>query len=156
MMLPMLVSSAQRLPWPSCSMPNLVGKACVNMFPGYLHQPIACHSSAHACTSRKSLLQRRGHDYAHPPTTTVMVTPPQHWKKGKKTPEGTASSAPMTYTWPVSWATTNAEEKPSSWLRVQLRSGWHIPVTGAYPGARDNGKTKEERREKTFERGEKK
>lgn len=29
MMLPMLVSSAQRLPWPSCSMPNLVGKASV-------------------------------------------------------------------------------------------------------------------------------
>lgn len=24
-MLPMLVSSAQRLPWPSCSMPSLVG-----------------------------------------------------------------------------------------------------------------------------------
>lgn len=36
-----------------------------------------------------------------------------------------------TYTWPVSWATTNAEEKPSSWFRVQLRTGWHIPVTGA-------------------------
>lgn len=37
----------------------------------------------------------------------------------------------ITYTWPVSWATTKAEEKPSSWFRVQLLSGWHIPVTGA-------------------------
>lgn len=37
----------------------------------------------------------------------------------------------ITHTWPVSWATTKAEEKPSSWFRVQLLSGWHIPVTGA-------------------------
>ena len=44
---------------------------------------------------------------------------------------GQAGPAQATYTWPVSWATTNAEEKPSSWFRVQLRTGWHIPVTGA-------------------------
>lgn len=37
----------------------------------------------------------------------------------------------VTHTWPVSCATTKAEEKPSSWFRVQLLSGWHIPVTGA-------------------------
>lgn len=37
----------------------------------------------------------------------------------------------VTHTWPVSWATTKAEEKPSSWFKVQLLRGWHIPVTGA-------------------------
>ena len=35
------------------------------------------------------------------------------------------------YTCPVSWATTKADEKPSSRVRVQLRTGWHMPVTGA-------------------------
>lgn len=54
-----------------------------------------------------------------------------------------------TYTWPVSWATTKAEEKPSSWLRVQLLRGWHMPVTGAYPaGERERGQ-----REVTGKRG---
>lgn len=43
-----------------------------------------------------------------------------------------------TYTWPVSWATTKADENPSSWLRVQLRTGWHMPVTGAYPIERNH------------------
>lgn len=36
-----------------------------------------------------------------------------------------------THTWPVSCATTKAEEKPSSWFKVQLLTGWHMPVTGA-------------------------
>lgn len=47
--------------------------------------------------------------------------------------QGTAHPLGATYTWPVSWATTKAEEKPSSWLRAQLLRGWHMPVTGAYP-----------------------
>lgn len=42
-----------------------------------------------------------------------------------------------TYTWPVSWATTKVEEKPSSRSRVQLLRGWHMPAVGAYP-AREN------------------
>ena len=37
----------------------------------------------------------------------------------------------LTYTCPVSCATTKAEEKPSSWFKVQLLTGWHMPVTGA-------------------------
>lgn len=44
----------------------------------------------------------------------------------------------MTYTWPVSCATTKADEKPSSWFRVQLLTGWHMPVTGAYPVENNN------------------
>lgn len=44
----------------------------------------------------------------------------------------------VTYTWPVSWATTKADEKPSSWFRVQLLTGWHMPVTGAYPVENNN------------------
>lgn len=47
--------------------------------------------------------------------------------------QGKARLPSVTYTWPVSWATTKAEEKPSSWLRAQLLKGWHMPVTGAYP-----------------------
>lgn len=57
------------------------------------------------------------------------LPPPQGTEGPDFPPRNKDSEA--TYTWPVSWATTNAEEKPSSWFRVQLRTGWHIPVTGA-------------------------
>ena len=40
-----------------------------------------------------------------------------------------------THTWPVSWATTNADENPSSKLSEQLRRYWHIPATWAYPAS---------------------
>ena len=60
------------------------------------------------------------------------------WALGLPPPQGSSSGISQeppgaTYTWPVSWATTKAEEKPSSWLRAQLLRGWHMPVTGAYP-----------------------
>lgn len=110
-MLPMLVSSAQRLPWPSCSMPNLVGKASVKSGSWGIYASPLHATGPHQ--QKVSFAKKEA-----PPG----LSPP---------PKGTASSVPVTYTWPVSWATTNAEEKPSSWLRVQLRSGWHIPVTGA-------------------------
>lgn len=105
-MLPMLVSSAQRLPWPSCSMPKLVRKGGVKT-------------------------GSRGIYTASPHAVEGCVPAPAEKPPCKERGSNAPVPLPVTYTWPVSWATTNAEEKPSSWLRVQLRSGWHIPVTGA-------------------------
>lgn len=59
------------------------------------------------------------------------VSPDERWNssqvRGCVAPAGDED----THTWPVSCATTKAEEKPSSWFRVQLRTWWHMPVTGA-------------------------
>ena len=72
---------------------------------------------------------------SHPRGLSSRVCPSQgaeeKWGPSRPDLPQTAGPAEATYTWPVSWATTNAEEKPSSWFRVQLRTGWHIPVTGA-------------------------
>lgn len=99
--------------------------------PGPRPSQLGLNTWASSLASPRTLGQQPHLRLSHPPPQNSSVLTAQP-----------ASPVPLThtYTWPVSWATTKAEEKPSSWLRVQLLRGWHMPVTGAYPaGERERG-----------------
>jgi hypothetical protein len=175
MMLPSRTSSPQRLPCPSCSMPNLCREqgSLAGPSPSCADLPPPSHPTRQArwcpCSSRwipkvRGLLGRshlapslrnpvpkEGHCWMK---TLEAVDMMDNWfscmavplraqrrrgqpraedlRGGLSKPQSSSDkNGQATYTWPVSWATTNADEKPSSWFRVQLRTGWHIPVTGA-------------------------